>query len=235
MNRQHLAHELQINGFAIVRNCLPHITVNRLLEQVSQVEPQTSARARQGQTYAVRNLLMVVPPIRSLALSVPLLEMARHLLGRQARPVKGTLFDKHTTANWKVPWHQDQIITVQGYAEAPGFGPWSIKHGFHAVQPPVEILEQMLAVRVHLDDCSEMNGALKVIPGSHRHGKLSTQQIAQYRKQAAVRCDVEAGDVLIMRPLLLHQSSAGLQPSHRRVIHLEYAATDLPRTLKWPE
>ncbi|MEO0374357.1 MAG: phytanoyl-CoA dioxygenase family protein [Cyanobacteria bacterium P01_A01_bin.17] len=235
MNRQHIADELELNGFTVVRDCFPSATVAMLLEQISRVKPYTAARSRGGQPYAVRNLLTVVPQIKSLAFSEPLQGLARNLLGLQARPVKGTLFDKHETANWKVPWHQDQIITVQNYAEAPGFGPWSTKHGFYTVQPPVEVLEHMIAVRIHLDDCSVINGALKVIPGSHLQGKLSAEQISQYRKQAAVMCEARMGDVLIMRPLLLHQSSAGSRPNHRRVIHLEYAATDLPGDLKWPE
>ncbi|PZD73893.1 hypothetical protein C1752_01729 [Acaryochloris thomasi RCC1774] len=235
MNRQQCSDELELNGFTVVRDCLPSTTVAMLLEQILQVGPCTVARSRGGQLYAVRNLLTAVPQIKSLAFSEPLQGLARNLLGSQARPVKGILFDKHETSNWKVPWHQDQIITVQNYAEAPGFGPWSTKHGFHAVQPPVEVLEQMIAFRIHLDDCSVINGALKVIPGSHLQGKLSAEQISQYRKQAAVMCEARMGDVLIMRPLLLHQSSAGSRPSHRRVIHLEYAATDLPGDLKWPE
>jgi ectoine hydroxylase-related dioxygenase (phytanoyl-CoA dioxygenase family) len=233
MSCQQIADEIAINGFAIVKDCFPRTRVNRLIEQLSQAESQASARW--GKTYAVRNLLTAVPQVRLLAVSAPLMAIASNLLGKQARPVKGTLFDKHETANWKVPWHQDQIVIVQNYVDQPGFGPWSKKAGFYAVQPPAEILEQMIAFRIHLDDCSIMNGALKVIPGSHRQGKLSAYQIAQYRKQTAVVCEAQAGDLLIMRPLLLHQSSAGSQPSHRRVIHLEYAATDLPGNLRWPK
>ena len=37
----------------------------------------------------------------------------------------------------------------------------------------------------------------------------------------------------IMRPLLLHASASGTGPGRRRVIHLEYAAEDLPGGLEW--
>jgi hypothetical protein len=33
------------------------------------------------------------------------------------------------------------------------------------VHPPAEILDKMLTLRVHLDDCGEENGPLRVIPG----------------------------------------------------------------------
>jgi hypothetical protein len=36
-----------------------------------------------------------------------------------------------------------------------------------------------------------------------------------------------------MRPLILHASSAALEPRRRRVIHLEYAADTLPGELEW--
>ena len=52
-----------------------------------------------------------------------------------------------------------------------------MKEGIPHVQPPTAILEQMLTVRIHLDRTDESNGALKVIPGSHRQGKLSNLEI----------------------------------------------------------
>ena len=38
---------------------------------------------------------------------------------------------------------------------------------------------------------------------------------------------------MLMRPLLLHASSSSSKPEPRRVIHLEYAADDLPGGLEW--
>jgi hypothetical protein len=38
---------------------------------------------------------------------------------------------------------------------------------------------------------------------------------------------------LLMRPLLLHASSAGVDPQPRRVIHLEFTADELPEGLDW--
>jgi hypothetical protein len=46
---------------------------------------------------------------------------------------------------------------------------------------------------------------------------------------------VPRGGVLLMRPLLLHASQKATRPARRRVIHLEYAACDLPSGLDWNE
>jgi hypothetical protein len=82
--------------------------------------------------------------------------------------VPATLFDKTADANWLVPWHQDLTICVKKKVDVPGYGPWTIKAGVPHVQPPVAILDRRLAVRIHLDNCSERNGALRVLPGTHR-------------------------------------------------------------------
>jgi hypothetical protein len=79
-------------------------------------------------------------------------------------------------ANWKVPWHQDVTIAVQERVEAEGFGPWSIKADVLHVQPPGEVLEHMISVRLHLDNCGEKNGALRVIPGSHLQGRIPEEE-----------------------------------------------------------
>jgi ectoine hydroxylase-related dioxygenase (phytanoyl-CoA dioxygenase family) len=104
------------------------------------------------------------------------------------------------------------------------------------VQPPVELLEQILTLRLHLDDCDETNGALRVIPGSHRHGKHSAERIRELRtQQPDYLCSVPAGGALVMRPLLLHASSRSQTGAHRRILHIEYAGFSLPENLAWHE
>src|SRR5207248_2544553 len=125
-------------------------------------------------------------------------------------------------------------IAVRERKEAEGFGPWSVKAGVLHVQPPAAILEKMLTVRLHLDDCPEQNGPLRVIPGSHLLGRLREGAISALTTPAApVVCTVARGGVLLMRPLLLHASSPSQQPGHRRVLHIEYAASPLPGGLQW--
>lgn len=144
--------------------------------------------------------------------------------------VRSILFDKLPGANWKVAWHQDLTIAVQEETPAPGFGPWSRKDDVPHVQPPVALLEEMLTVRLHLDPADADNGALRVVPGSHVFGRLNAEQIQAQRTAVPEHlCAAAAGDVLLMRPLILHASAAAASPRHRRVIHLEFArAESLP-------
>jgi len=115
-----------------------------------------------------------------------------------------------------------------------GFGPWTLKAGVHHVQPPVRVLETMMTLRLHLDMTDEANGALRVIPGSHRLGRLSPSQIEQLTTiETARACPVAAGGALFMKPLLLHSSMSCASPSHRRVVHIEFSAAELPGGLEW--
>ena len=78
---------------------------------------------------------------------------------------------------------------------------------------------------------------VRVIPGSHRAGRLAAHEIDRYRAEAPeVVCTVSRGGVLAFHSLLLHASSPAREPAHRRVVHLEYVAADyatLPEGLAW--
>jgi len=221
-----LAYVLDQDGFQIIPALLTK----------QEVEVLRSTLSSLGVAPGHRQLMQRVPEVAALAKSAKVSELLTGLLGGAPFPVRSIFFDKTPEANWLVPWHQDISIAVKERADLPGYGPWSTKEGVPHVQPPVELLETMVTLRLHLDDCDESNGALKVIPGSHRLGRVDAGSIAQSRsKREEVTCSAHAGDALLMRPLLLHASSEATAPNHRRVIHLEYAACQLPVGLEWAE
>lgn len=225
---------LENNGFAILKNVIDEQTVSALIKDLSKIKPSEEINRKTRDVYGVRNLLNLSPKVRKLAESKIVREIAEKYLGEKAKVVRAIYFDKTPDANWKVPWHQDLTISVCERLETKGFTAWTKKVGIHHVQPPIEILEKMLTLRFHLDDADETNGALKVIPQTHLTGRLSANEIQKLRRanETAVCC-IKRGDVLLMRPLLLHSSSAGMNPNHRRVVHLEFSAEILPNGLNW--
>jgi hypothetical protein len=213
-------------GFAIIPHAFSPATVNAL---IAALPPAFDREGRGG----LRNLFEI-PAIAELARASTVRDAARAILGPDCFAVRALLFDKTPTANWKVAWHQDLTIAVAARREVAGFGPWSVKAGVVHVQPPSEILERMVAVRLHLDPCGADNGPVRVLPGSHRAGKLSAVAIETMRGRIeSVSCIVPQGGLLVMRPLLLHASSPAIVPGHRRVVHLEFATGALPRDLAW--
>ena len=220
--------ELREAGFAVIEELAPADDLHGLREEADRLLRESAGRG------GARNVLHRSGPLNHLALSGPPAHAAASLLGTQARPTKLTVFDKTPRANWKVPWHQDLTIAVAARADLPGFGPWSLKDGVVHVQPPVEVLQQILAIRLHLDDTPASNGALRVLPGTHRLGRISEPQIAALRRESSeVVCAVPAGGAMLMSPLLVHASSAADVPSRRRVLHFEYSAAALPGSLAW--
>ena len=180
-----------------------------------------------------RNLLDE-PHIAGLAANPTLRKLAAAILGQSCFAVRALFFDKTPDANWKVVWHQDLTVATQRRADVPGYGPWTDKAGVPHVQPPTHILEHMLALRLHLDPCTADNGPVRVIDGTHRLGRLAPDAIDRLRaEQPESVCLADEGAVLAFRPLLLHASSPAVQPAHRRVIHIEYAAQALPAPLIW--
>jgi ectoine hydroxylase-related dioxygenase (phytanoyl-CoA dioxygenase family) len=233
-----LSCELYERGYVVLPCVIDEAAVTALRDALSQILDGCvdSVRSRNTSVYAVRNLLALSPTVRQLADSQEVRRVVGPLLGGDAIVVRAILFDKTAGANWKVACHQDLSIAVRERIDVPGFGPWSVKAGVVHVQPPQEILERMVTLRLHLDDCSAENGALQVIPGSHREGVLSPAQVEDWRRRVQpVPCCVPAGGALLMRPLLLHASSSATAPGHRRVIHLEWSADELPEGLEWNE
>lgn len=157
-------------------------TTEFLADKLETIDFGAETKRRGEAAFGIRNLLNVVPEIRNLAESNRLKELVESILGTQARVVRGIFFDKTPEANWKVPLHQDLTVAVRQRIETTGFSAWTQKAGTQHVQPPVSILEKMLAVRIHLDDADETNGALKVVPKSHLCGRLSAERARELRK-----------------------------------------------------
>jgi ectoine hydroxylase-related dioxygenase (phytanoyl-CoA dioxygenase family) len=228
--------KLERDGYVIIADCIESEAIDALRAELEGTHADGVVKQRSGRAYGIRNLLNVMPSAREMANSAPLRSLVEAALGREARVVRGIYFDKHRDANWKVAWHQDLTIAVRRKVEAAGYGPWSLKAGIAHVQPPVDILENMLALRLHLDDTCEANGALRVIPGSHKHGRLDVRDIQHLKNEHGVTtCPVKKGGVMLMRPLLLHASSSATLPRRRRVLHFEYASASLPEGMDWYE
>ncbi|MEW6126535.1 MAG: phytanoyl-CoA dioxygenase family protein [Acidobacteriota bacterium] len=220
------------DGFTIIDDLISKDTIESLLQEINNA-PQTNAVKRKNQqVYAIRDLLNVIPTVEKLAASSDVKKLVEWVIGK-AVVTRGILFDKIPVANWMVDWHQDLIVAVKESKAVEGFQNWSVKSGITHVMPPVAILERMLTVRIHLDDVDESNGALLVIPGSHKFGYLRDDKTEALKSQKKVLCSASKGGALLMRPLLLHSSHAGNQPFHRRVIHLEYSPDILPGGLEW--
>lgn len=215
-----------------IRNEVIADDVEHLRLAVAAIPNREEVRRRPN-VYGVRNLLEICPEVRDLAKEPKIRNFVTPVLGDRAFAVRAIFFDKVPGANWSLFWHQDNVIAVKERLEVPGFTGWSQKAGVWQVQPPMGVLAQMLAVRVHLDDCGPTNGPLRVLPGSHRFGWLDNELDVWKSRVTEVVCTVQSGGLVLMCPLILHASARSESVGHRRVIQIEYAADDLPAGLEW--
>ena len=220
------AHQIAEYGFAIVPQLLSGSECDALVDRVAG-----GASASGG----TRNLLQQ-DWCSALARRLRQHAQLAALLMPDLVAVQCTYFEKSSARNWLVPVHQDLSIPVAKRVDQPGLDAWSEKERALFVQPPAELLQQFIAVRVHLDACTADDGPLRVIPGSHAWGKLDAQAATAARQTHPEKvCTVDRGGAMLMRPLLLHASSKSTGTSQRRVLHFLFGPSTLPLRLEWPD
>ncbi|MEN3972946.1 phytanoyl-CoA dioxygenase family protein [Sphingomicrobium sp. XHP0235] len=170
-----------------------------------------------------------------LAEQSSLVRAASRLLQGTARPVRITLFDKELQTNWGVGWHQDRTVALAKRTDAIGFGPWTVKDGIPHAEPPVALLQEMITLRAHLDPVDRDNGALEVLPGSHREGRILKSKLEARANQAddVYRCFAAAGDLWAYRTLIVHRSAPSVTHRRRRVLQIDFAIGHPGEGLEW--
>lgn len=202
----------------------------KVREIIDEIESLNSTYPKHG----IRNAEKKLSTIKALVESDKLINTAACYLSGKPQLVRAIIFDKTPDKNWLVTWHQDKTITVNDKVDVFGWGPWTIKDGVHHVRPDFAVLADMVTLRIHLDLTNEDNGCLKLIPRSHKLGILSQAELETLVSDATPSIvSANPGDLLIMRPHLLHSSSKGSNPSHRRIVHLEFSSFQLPQGLVW--
>jgi ectoine hydroxylase-related dioxygenase (phytanoyl-CoA dioxygenase family) len=181
---------------------------------------------------AGKRCLLDHPIVRKIAIQLKTELSTRGILRNDAVAVQAIAFDKTAAKNWKVPWHQDLMFPFASRVAADRFDIPCLKDGIHYARPPESVLSQMLAVRLHLDDCDATNGPLRVSPGSHKAGILRSQEIPEAQATyGELTCLAKKAEALLMRPLTLHASSQATEAKHRRILHLVYYSGDpIPET-----
>jgi hypothetical protein len=202
---------LVADGWTIIPTGLPADTRQSLRDSIFSAES------------AGQRCMLDQPDVRHIAGSLRADLIERGFLPAGAVAIQAIAFDKTATVNWRVTWHQDLVFPFARPVTSPGFEAPSVKDGIAYARPPREVLEDLLAVRLHLDDCDETNGPLRVASGTHRQGILKASAIpSAMENHAETVCLAKEGEALLMKPLLLHASSPATVPKHRRVLHLVY-------------
>lgn len=226
--------EITTNGFAVTDRIYEREAVAALLTTIQQADTSRSTFRKSDDLFAIRQFLKELPQVMPLVFTPALQRLIQQVFGEGYFVVKSIYFDKPAQSNWFVAWHQDLTISVKEKTETEGFGPWTVKQQQFAVQPPLPLLEDNFTIRIHLDETTADNGALKVVPGSHAKGIYRPETI-DWNTEKEMVCEVPPGGVMLMKPLLLHASGRTVNQQQRRVIHIEFSRQQLPQPLEWSE
>ena len=210
------------HGFSIVENCYTPSECDLVASHVDGFTgPGTRCLLDNGWCQSLAGSLQ-----SRMVASVPELELMV--------AVQCTFFNKSPSSNWFVGFHQDRSVPVGPSVSASDWPGWSQKEGMTFVHGPDELLDQMVALRLHVDDSTTANGPLRVIPDSHRSGTICAAGMEVWLRSAAdCPLTVKRGGVIAMRPLLLHASSKSRTMQNRRVLHFLFGPRKPPAGLEW--
>jgi hypothetical protein len=228
--------QLAQEGFLLLPGVFAITHVEAITQQLAEAFARdangSTLRTQQGGIYGARNLMHMWPDVTRVWQEPPLPEMLREILGLRFGLVRVLYFDKPPEQSWALPWHKDMTIAVKSNRlPSEHFTKPTSKVGVPHVEAPQWLLENMLTLRLHLDDMTEENGPLKVLPGSHHSGKTAAASQAPPISILGRR-----GDVLLMRPLISHCSNKSHEDTkrHRRILHYEFASMEeLPDGYAW--
>jgi len=234
-----LQQDIEQQGFAVLPGILDSERVAALIAELeaARLQMNGSVLRSRGEVYGIRNLVDVWPAVlavvRDPGLRAAMASVLRHGFGL----VRSIFFDKPPGRTWSLPWHRDLTIAVRDARSAPAeFRRPTVKAGVPHLEAPAWLLKDMLTARVALDDVVDDNGPLLVVPGSHREASAEDLPKEQELAPRSRAIHMRAGDVLLIRPLVVHRSGASWPGTtrHRRTLHFEFASDQvLPGGLAW--
>jgi ectoine hydroxylase-related dioxygenase (phytanoyl-CoA dioxygenase family) len=225
--------QLESEGFTLIENIFSEEEIDSLANTINQIDSSKPTFRKTTDLFAIRQVLKEIPYIQKIIFNEKLKALIKNHFGENYFVVKSIYFDKPEQSNWFVAYHQDLTISVDKKLPLDGYGPWTVKQDQFAVQPPLNVLQNIYTIRIHLDDTDERNGALKIIPKSHL--AIRRPETIDRQKEQELYCKVKKGGVMIMKPLLLHASDKTTNNNKRRILHIEFSNIELPPEINWSE
>ena len=234
MNFDFKKQDFQLEGVSIIDDVFTQKEIQSILDCIHSSSQKSDSFLKSTNLFAIRQLLNEIPSLQTHLFNGNLKAIISEFGGANYFLTKAIYFDKPPQSNWFVAYHQDLSISVKNRVETDNYIHWTQKRGQIGVQPPLNVLENILTIRIHLDDTTLENGALRVIPKSHLKGIYRPENI-DWTIETEQICEVKRGGVMLMSPLTLHASSKSTSKLQRRVIHLEFSNIELAKPLEWLE
>ncbi|SIO91384.1 Ectoine hydroxylase [Nocardiopsis sp. JB363] len=222
------------DGYLLLENLFSEAEIGRCVsefEKVASVDsPELIRESESGEVRGHHGAHLTVPFFDRLVRVRRLLEPARQVLGSPVYVHQFKINAKRALVGEVWEWHQDFLF----WKEEDGMPePRAVNFG------------------IFLDDVTEFNGPLMVVPGSHREDLYDADPVGEgtwestlaarlrYRISAGTLADStrgsrivapkgKRGSVLMFDCTILHASTANMSPHDRRMLFVSYNSTDNP-------
>lgn len=211
------------DGYCHLQSPMPLFNLNDIAYELDTKVAKTPTSNPEKLHHRNAHLERHIPLLNDLLHSEELLDAVKTILGESGILVRTTLIDKPPGSPWCVTWHQDRSpLSFAPQHNKPSAAQFKALNHSQFVQ---QLGDQLVAVRLHLDNCSAQNGGLEIIPNTHRQGLLSNEELNNACIQPKVVLDQPKGSIMFMHPFVLHASAPNISNARRRVIHCEYIKT----------
>jgi hypothetical protein len=224
--------ELEEKGFLTLPNVYSIQEIQSILNCMKEQEFKIAPSIKKSSLILYKSFFKKNLEVKKLVMNSNLQSIVHQLFGDDYFVVNSMYFDKPGRSAWGVAYHQDRQIIVREKKDVEGFNEWFNEFDLLTVRATNEILQHIFTIRIHIDETNKENGSLQVIESSHKHGIFDPSLID---KSKEVNCDVSVGGVMIMSPLVMHQSLSSSSDTKRRVIHFDITNVSLPGGLQWGE
>jgi hypothetical protein len=207
-------------GYAVFPGVLAGAPLELLREECDAFVAREDARmdalgvnslgiSHRGRRYFANECQRVAPQLRSVLFSTVMADLCRATLGPDAYFFFDQYVVKGPEGGMPFSWHQDSGYVV-GNGGPPDHAPY-------------------LTCWCPLDDATEENGTVRLIPGSHKGGILphdrqpgSNDLVGASAETEGVLVEAKAGDVVAFSSLTLHATGANRSDRPRRVYLAQY-------------
>jgi ectoine hydroxylase-related dioxygenase (phytanoyl-CoA dioxygenase family) len=144
-------------------------------------------------------------------------------MGFDPTPIRAVFFEKSSSLNWSLPWHQDRVVIMSDRTDDPTYSNWSKKEGFWHCEPPISTLKEMAFAYIALDSIASGSGGLELAEGTHNHGRITAPDINNCIANTNIATPtLKTGDVLFVQALTLHRSVSLKGAQRRRALRLDF-------------
>ena len=217
--------QLDSNGSVVLNHIYTKREINRSSKILYDFRKQN---VDEGEAiFELESVLETLPDLKTLLINMNLKKIIESL-GEGYSLIRSAYFDNRVSKPEKTVWRQRRRLTFPVKIEGADYSNWQLEGDFFSAEPPARIMQDMVIVRIHLDDSDQNNGELKIFKGSHSQILDHSAIKVITENGLPSNCGILAGGIQILKPFILQSETKRSRSKKNRIIELTFSSSDLP-------